>query len=230
MPQEGFLFNGTILENVRLARPAPPTTRCEPPSTPSACGSASPSSPRASTPRCGAGVAAVGGRKQLVSLARAALADPRSSCSTRPRRASTRYRGRRRARHGRLMEGRTVIVIAHRLSTAERADLVGVVADGRLLELGTHDGARGPRATAPGSSTWTGGPPADVGPRWSGGIEPAGIVTIAVGEIPTRRKAAGWLSPTSTSRSTSSAGATPRTTSSSPRRASTRTSSARCPG
>ncbi|HEY4378047.1 MAG TPA: ABC transporter ATP-binding protein, partial [Acidimicrobiales bacterium] len=37
-----------------------------------------------------------------------------------------------------LMDGRTVIVIAHRLSTAERADRVGVVADGRLCELGTH--------------------------------------------------------------------------------------------
>ncbi len=37
-----------------------------------------------------------------------------------------------------LMEGRTVVVIAHRLSTAERADRVGVVADGRLVELGTH--------------------------------------------------------------------------------------------
>ena len=39
----------------------------------------------------------------------------------------------------RLMEGRTVIVIAHRLSTAERADRVAVVADGRLVEVGTHD-------------------------------------------------------------------------------------------
>src|SRR3546814_20604182 len=38
----------------------------------------------------------------------------------------------------RLMEGRTVIVIAHRLSTAERADLVGVVAGGRRAEPGTH--------------------------------------------------------------------------------------------
>ena len=38
----------------------------------------------------------------------------------------------------RLMQGRTVIVIAHRLSTAERADRVGVVADGHLAELGTH--------------------------------------------------------------------------------------------
>jgi ATP-binding cassette subfamily B protein len=39
----------------------------------------------------------------------------------------------------RLMEGRTVIVIAHRLSTAERADLVAVVHGGKLSEVGTHD-------------------------------------------------------------------------------------------
>ena len=38
----------------------------------------------------------------------------------------------------RLMEGRTVVVIAHRLSTAERADRVGVVSGGRLIEVGTH--------------------------------------------------------------------------------------------
>jgi ATP-binding cassette subfamily B protein len=38
-----------------------------------------------------------------------------------------------------LMEGRTVIVIAHRLTTSERSDRVGVVDDGRLVELGTHD-------------------------------------------------------------------------------------------
>jgi ATP-binding cassette subfamily B protein len=58
----------------------------------------------------------------------------------------------------RLMEGRTVIVIAHRLSTAERADLVGVVADGRLVELGSHRGllAQDGRYRAL-FSTWAGG-------------------------------------------------------------------------
>jgi ABC-type multidrug transport system fused ATPase/permease subunit len=58
----------------------------------------------------------------------------------------------------RLMEGRTVIVIAHRLSTAERADLVAVVTDGRLAELGTHAelvAAGGPYAAL--FATWTGG-------------------------------------------------------------------------
>jgi ATP-binding cassette subfamily B protein len=37
------------------------------------------------------------------------------------------------------MEGRTVVVIAHRLSTAARADRVAVIDDGRLTEFGTHD-------------------------------------------------------------------------------------------
>ena len=37
-----------------------------------------------------------------------------------------------------LMHGRTTIVVAHRLSTAARADRIGVVRDGRLSELGSH--------------------------------------------------------------------------------------------
>ena len=37
------------------------------------------------------------------------------------------------------MHGRTVVVVAHRLSTAARADRIAVVYDGRLAELGTHD-------------------------------------------------------------------------------------------
>jgi ABC-type multidrug transport system fused ATPase/permease subunit len=55
------------------------------------------------------------------------------------------------------MEGRTVVVIAHRLSTAERADRVGVVDAGGLIELGTHDEllAHGGRYAAL-FSTWAG--------------------------------------------------------------------------
>ena len=37
------------------------------------------------------------------------------------------------------MAGRTVVVIAHRLTTAERADMVAVVDEGRLVEVGTHE-------------------------------------------------------------------------------------------
>jgi ATP-binding cassette subfamily B protein len=58
----------------------------------------------------------------------------------------------------RLMEGRTVIVIAHRLSTAARADFVAVVQDGHLSEVGTHAAlvAQGGHYAALYSS-WTGG-------------------------------------------------------------------------
>ena len=160
-PQEGFLFNGTILRE----RPPRPRRRhrrrgARPPSTPSACASASPLLPEGlDTEVRERGSRLSAGEKQLVSLARAALADPavlvldEATSSLDPgtevvvEQAMTR-----------LMEGRTVIVIAHRLSTAERADVVGVVADGRLLELGTHDEllAQGDRYAAL-FATWTGG-------------------------------------------------------------------------
>ena len=80
------------------------------------------------------------GERQLISLVRAALADPavvvldEATSSLDP---GTELL----VEHAleRLMEGRTVIVIAHRLSTSERADLVAVVQGGSLAELGTHD-------------------------------------------------------------------------------------------
>ena len=38
-----------------------------------------------------------------------------------------------------VLEGRTAIIVAHRLSTAMRADRIAVVDDGRILELGSHE-------------------------------------------------------------------------------------------
>lgn len=38
-----------------------------------------------------------------------------------------------------LMKGRTVLVIAHRLSTVQSADTVAVVSDGEIVESGTHE-------------------------------------------------------------------------------------------
>ena len=39
----------------------------------------------------------------------------------------------------RLMYGRSVIVVAHRLTTVRRADVIAVVSDARVTEIGTHD-------------------------------------------------------------------------------------------
>ncbi len=79
------------------------------------------------------------GERQLVALARAQLGDPgllvldeaTSAVDAETERALTRALDR-------LSEGRTLVSIAHRLSTAETADLVLVFADGRIVERGTH--------------------------------------------------------------------------------------------
>jgi len=160
VPQEGFLFNGSILENIRLARAD--ATDAEVLAALDAIGVRErfadlPEGLATEVQERGSRLSA--GEKQLVSLARAALADPavlvldEATSSLDPGTEAVVEDAM-----ARLMEGRTVIVIAHRLSTAERSDLVGVVADGRLAELGTHDElvAQGGRYRAL-YDTWTRG-------------------------------------------------------------------------
>src|SRR5436309_12492883 len=80
------------------------------------------------------------GERQLVSLARAALANPDVLVlDEATSNLDTGTEAEVEAAMDALMAGRTVIVIAHRLSTAERADRLAVVDHGRLLELGTHE-------------------------------------------------------------------------------------------
>ncbi|MEG2338872.1 MAG: ATP-binding cassette domain-containing protein, partial [Clostridium sp.] len=80
------------------------------------------------------------GQKQLLTIARAILADPKilildeatSSVDTRTEVLIQKAMDR-------LMEGRTSFVIAHRLSTIRDADLILVMKDGDIVESGTHD-------------------------------------------------------------------------------------------
>jgi ATP-binding cassette subfamily B protein len=141
VPQEGYLFNGTILENVRIGRMG-----------------ASDDEVIAALRRIGVeerfrafaegletevrerGSRLSAGERQLVSLARAALANPEvlvldEATSSLDPGTEADVEGAMNA----LMEGRTVLVIAHRLSTAERADRVVVVDAGGIAEVGTHD-------------------------------------------------------------------------------------------
>jgi ATP-binding cassette, subfamily B, bacterial len=140
IPQEGFLFNGTIRDNVRLARAG--ATDAEVDDALRAVGAYErfaglPDGSDTEVRERGSRLSA--GEKQLVSLARAALADPavlvldEATSSLDPGTEALVERA-----VDRLLEGRTVVVIAHRLSTAERADMVGVVDGGELVELGTH--------------------------------------------------------------------------------------------
>ena len=141
VPQEGFLFAGSIRDNVRIGRRHATDAEVE-----TAVGvigaldrvSALPQGLDTEVRERGSRLSA--GEKQLVSLARAALADP--SVLVLDEATSSLDPGTEalvEAAMDRLMEGRTVVVIAHRLSTAERADRVGVVDAGGLAELGTHD-------------------------------------------------------------------------------------------
>jgi ATP-binding cassette subfamily B protein len=160
VPQEGFLFNGTILENVRLARAG--ASDDDVLAALDAIGvrdrfAQLPDGLRTEVQERGSRLSA--GEKQLVSLARAALADP--AVLVLDEATSSLDPGSEvivEEAMARLMEGRTVIVIAHRLSTAERADFVGVVAEGRLQELGTHAELieQGERYAAL-FATWSGG-------------------------------------------------------------------------
>ncbi len=80
------------------------------------------------------------GQRQLISIARAAIADPpvmildEATSSIDTRTESLVQRGM-----DALMKGRTVFVIAHRLSTVKNSDVIMVLDKGRIIERGSHD-------------------------------------------------------------------------------------------
>jgi len=86
------------------------------------------------------GVTLSGGQRQRVAIARALLMDPRilildDSLSS----VDTQTEKLIQAALDTLMEGRTTFVIAHRLSTVRRADLIVVMDKGQIVQRGTHD-------------------------------------------------------------------------------------------
>jgi ATP-binding cassette, subfamily B, bacterial len=141
VPQEPFLFHGTIRDNVAFARPESTDEELV-----EACrlvglddllsrlpdGIDSPVHERGSS--------LSSGERQLLALARAFVAQPRvlvldEATSNLDLRSESKIE---RALDV-LLEGRTAIVIAHRMATAMRADRIAVVDHGGILELGSHD-------------------------------------------------------------------------------------------
>ena len=140
VPQEGFLFDVSLRENIRLARPGATDEQVDLVVTELGLQPWVEGLPHGLDTRVGQrGESLSAGERQLVAVARAYLADPdllvldEATSAVDP---ATEVR-LSRALDG-LSRGRTSVAIAHRLSTAEAADLVVVVDAGLVVQTGTH--------------------------------------------------------------------------------------------
>ncbi len=139
--QDPFLFSDTIMENIRYGRPEATDEEVMAAAKLARADSFVERLPEKYDTKLGErGGGLSQGQRQLLSIARAALADPRilildeatSSVDTRTERLIQKALEV-------LLQGRTSFVIAHRLSTIRNADQVLVVKDGQIIERGTHD-------------------------------------------------------------------------------------------
>jgi ABC-type multidrug transport system fused ATPase/permease subunit len=141
VPQEAFLFSGTVRENISFGRPG--ATEEEIASAARAVGAASFIAELEhgyDTEVGERGVQLSAGQRQLLAFARALVADPRilvldeATSNVDVHTESLIEQGLKR-----LVAGRTAIVIAHRLSTIRSAGRIIVLEHGRIVEQGTHD-------------------------------------------------------------------------------------------
>ena len=141
VPQEGFLFGGTVRDNIAYGRPSASDAEVE--AAARAVGAhevvaALPGGYLTVLGERGGSLSA--GQRQLIALARAQLADPAlllldEATSNLDLATESRVTEAMRS----VARDRTTIVIAHRLQTARVADRIIVLADGQVVEVGTHD-------------------------------------------------------------------------------------------
>ena len=152
VPQEAYLFSGTIADNIAFG--APDATREELEAAARAAGAMAfiDSLPNGLDTEVGErGVQLSAGQRQLVAFARAIAANPRILVLDEAT-SNVDIHTELAIEQGlqRLRSGRTAIVIAHRLSTIREADRIIVLEHGKIVEQGNHDelvGAGGPYAT-----------------------------------------------------------------------------------
>ncbi|MFL6223231.1 MAG: ABC transporter ATP-binding protein [Actinomycetes bacterium] len=140
VPQDGFLFDTSVAGNVRMGRPEADDRQVRAAFDALELGWWVDRLPRGIHTRVGErGDYLSVGERQLVAMARGYLADP--GCLILDEATSAVDPATEVALRNaiaRLTEGRTAITIAHRLATAEHADLILVLEGGRLVQQGTH--------------------------------------------------------------------------------------------
>jgi ATP-binding cassette subfamily B protein len=139
--QNNFLYSGTVLDNIRFARPD--ATEAEVRATLDAldCSDLLDALPdKLQTRVTERGASLSFGQRQLVCFARAMLANPRIVVLDEATSAiDTVTEARLQRALEILLRGRTAFIVAHRLSTIRKADLVLVLDQGQIAERGTHE-------------------------------------------------------------------------------------------
>ncbi len=141
VPQEGFLFSGTVRENISFGRPEASGTEIASAARAVGADSFIVALEHGYDSQVGErGIQLSAGQRQLIAFARALVADPRilvldeATSNVDVHTESLIEEGLRR-----LVAGRTAIVIAHRLSTIRHAGRIVVLGDGKIVEQGTHE-------------------------------------------------------------------------------------------
>ncbi len=139
--QDTNLFTGTVMDNIRYGRLDATDEECIAAAKLAGAHDFITRLPQGyDTPLSGNGANLSQGQRQLLSIARAAVADPpvmildEATSSIDTRTEAIVQKGM-----DALMTGRTVFVIAHRLSTVQNSDAIMVLDHGRIIERGTHD-------------------------------------------------------------------------------------------
>lgn len=139
--QETFLFNGTVLENIRYAKPDAAFEEVVRAAKIANCHEFITRMPDGYETMVGErGYSLSGGERQRVAIARAILHDPKILILDEATASlDTQTEKLIQDALNKLIEGRTTIAIAHRLSTLAGADRLIVLDKGRLAEMGTHN-------------------------------------------------------------------------------------------
>ena len=140
VPQDTFLFDGTILENIGYGCPGATDAAIVAAAQKANAHAFITKIPKGyATPIGEAGVKLSGGEQQRLSIARALLKDaPILVLDEATSSLDTQSEALIQESLTNLMQGRTSFIIAHRLSTVVRADKILVIKDGEILETGTH--------------------------------------------------------------------------------------------